>query len=100
MYDISQVIPVGNENAVTKSTIMNFTGFNERLVRDLIQQSETLIINVGDGYFIPNMEDEKDVHFVNIYYNREKNRARTQLKKVKRLKRYAEQTRGQIELPL
>lgn len=56
---IAELIPYGHENAIKRSTLVELTGFTDRDVRDAINKSEDLIINMmdGEGYFRPTPEE-------------------------------------------
>lgn len=63
--DIVSLIPIGYENAITRSELCTLTGLPDRKVRDMIFQArrETPIINLqdGKGYFIPSENDRAHV---------------------------------------
>ena len=56
---VTDHIGIGKESAVTRSTLRLLTGFDDRVIRKAIENSDELIINNGKGYFKPT-EDEID----------------------------------------
>ena len=62
MDNITEVIPYGHENAVTRAELVRRTGETDRVIRDAINKSEELIINLQDGrgYFKP-LPEEADL---------------------------------------
>lgn len=56
---IEEAVPFGHENAVTRSELAVRTGLPDRAIRDAINKSEALIINMqdGKGYFRPLPEE-------------------------------------------
>jgi len=62
IYDVTELIPTGHENAITLAELMGQTDLNERSIRDAISKSHVLIINLqdGKGYFKP-AEDEREL---------------------------------------
>lgn len=61
--DISEYVPIGRENAITRKELLLRTGLNDRQMRDCIKACETLICNLqdGTGYFIPASNEERIV---------------------------------------
>lgn len=57
MYTITNRIPHGQENAITRKELCTQTGLSDRMVRLLIEKArkEYCILNLGDGggYFQP-----------------------------------------------
>lgn len=55
--NITNYIPKGKENAITRKDLCETTGLSDRLVRELISQArrDTVIINLqnGNGYYQP-----------------------------------------------
>lgn len=91
MINISDYIPTGYHNRITREQLERSTGYSDRKIRDLIADSDELIINVDKGYFIPDEKCLKDRELVNYYFNREKKRAETVLKKIRK---YRKMTNG------
>ncbi len=56
--DISSLIPVGYENAISRMNLCIKARMTDRKVRKNIEMSDVLIINLGTGYFIPLDEEE------------------------------------------
>lgn len=87
--ELSELIPVGHENAVTRSFLSGLTGLPDRVLRKMIEEANTFppIINISDGkgYFKPS---PSDTDYVKRFYHQEVNRANKILKKTKRLKAY------------
>lgn len=56
---IAEVIPFGHDNGVSREELIRRTGLPDRLVRDAINKSDALIINLqdGKGYFQPNPDE-------------------------------------------
>lgn len=69
---ILALIPMGSDNAIRRKYLVQISGLSDRKVRDYIHlaRRKIPIINLskGRGYFIPDMNVEKDrkmlVHFV------------------------------------
>lgn len=66
-YIIENVIPIGYKNAISRPILCKKLGINDRTLRMMIEQSNSPIINVGTGYFIPNPNDEKDMRLLHSY---------------------------------
>jgi len=98
MINIATYIPTGYSNRITREQLIVKTGYSDRKIREMIAESEELIINVDKGYFIPDERCLKDRELVNLYFNREKKRAKTVLKKIRK---YIRMTDGkQYRVPL
>lgn len=76
-FDIANSIPVGHGNAVSRKYLASVTGMSDRMVRKAIECSEKPIINLGYGYFIPDMADAVDRSEVAAYCAQERARVRT-----------------------
>lgn len=74
VMDISYYIPVGREKAVSRKDLMKVTGLPDRVIRRMISESAEPIINIGDGYFIPDVTNENDMDFLRKYVQMENNR--------------------------
>ena len=59
MTAIIDAVPYGHDNAVTREELSRRTGLSDRALRDGINKSEELIINLqdGKGYFRPLPEE-------------------------------------------
>lgn len=75
--NIEELIPTGRENAVSRKHLVSITGLNDRIIRQLISDSTAPIVNLGYGYFIPNLEDSVDVSEAHAYVAQERARIRT-----------------------
>lgn len=62
MRNITDIIPRGHENALTRSELVSMTGLSDRAIRELIAQSKEVVLNLcdGQGYFIP-LDNEVDL---------------------------------------
>lgn len=78
---ITEYIPTGRHNAVTRKTLCKLTGLSDRQVRDNIAQARrnTPIINLqdGDGYFIPDPSDKGDMELLQRYVRQEEARLKS-----------------------
>lgn len=61
--DIANYIPMGSKNAISREDLRILTGLDDRTLRDQINKSEELIINLTDGrgYYRPLPEDYPQV---------------------------------------
>lgn len=59
MRQIIDVVPYGHDNAITRAELSCRTGLSDRELRDQINKSKELIINLqdGKGYFKPLPEE-------------------------------------------
>jgi|P1105metagenome_2_1110788.scaffolds.fasta_scaffold02777_12 hypothetical protein len=59
MMTLAEAVPFGHENAVSRSELALRTGMSDRGLRDAINKSEVLILNLqdGKGYFQPLPEE-------------------------------------------
>lgn len=87
---IEELIPHGYNRRVSRGYLQELSGLTDRKVRQEIAQAVEergiMIISADGGYFIP---DQADGLYVDMYCAQERQRARTQAKKAKRLKRLA-----------
>lgn len=84
---ITDYIPYGHEKAVTRETLCQLTGMNDRAVRQRIenaQRSGTVILNLQDGAGYFQSDDIEEMH---LYYRQEKSRALSMLAKQKGIRR-------------
>lgn len=67
MYTITNLIPHGQKNAITRKELCTQTGLSDRMVRLLIEKArkEYCILNLGDGggYFQPE-DTEKELIYI------------------------------------
>lgn len=79
--DITQFIPVGHQNAVTRQMLCMLTGMSDRQVRDMIADArrDTPILNVqnGFGYYIPDINDPVDKMELNRFVQQETHRLKS-----------------------
>lgn len=70
---IIDYIPVGHNNAVSREYLSRVTGMNDRAVRAAIHEArrDTVILNVGGGYYRPDPNDTEDRHEVLRYTRQE-----------------------------
>ena len=63
--NIADFIPVGKENAISRSRLVKLTGLSDRIVRDMIalERRNTAILNLqnGAGYYIPSESDRAEI---------------------------------------
>lgn len=78
---IMNLIPVGHENAVTRQQLCISTGMNDRRIRKAIAEArrENIILNMqdGNGYYIPNMEDDVDKAELKKFVKQEEHRLKS-----------------------
>ena len=76
--NISEFIPVGKENAISRSQLVKLTGLSDRIVRDMIalERRNTAILNLqnGAGYYIPSDSDRAEIE---RYVRQEEARAKS-----------------------
>lgn len=58
---ITDFIPYGKENAVSREYLANMTGLDDRTVRELIEKArkDVPIISLKKGYYLPLVEEER-----------------------------------------
>ena len=97
---IENYIPVGYENAVTLETLMEMTGLSNRQVRDLIANSDELILNLqdGKGYFRFDPQSKAERAFAEQYVAQEKSRGWSVLRRAFRVQNKLKQiqNRGHV----
>lgn len=76
--NIEDLIPTGHAHAITRRELRNLTGMNDRQVRRAVQRmrSSYPVINMGYGYYIPDMDDPEDRTEAKAYLEIEKAKAR------------------------
>ena len=95
MLDISALIPIGRDNAISREQLSKQTGYTDRSCRNLIEEARNdgkLIINLqdGSGYFQISDEDVKDLDTLNLLslqYRQDRARALSILKRNKKLRK-------------
>lgn len=60
-------VPTGHQNAISRKFLSKMTGLNDRQVRQDISDSDLPIINIGNGYYIPDMNDPADISDMRSY---------------------------------
>ena len=79
-FDILDYIPTGSTNAVARVMLRFRTGLRDRQMRKLIHfaRRRIPILNMqdGKGYFIPDMNNEKDIRLLVKYVRQEESRLR------------------------
>ncbi len=84
MLDLETLIPVGHDNPVTRQQLIKKTGLPDRLIRSAIEHSDLPIINVGNGYYIVDKDDEVDLAEQAEYIADERSRIRAIEEKLRR----------------
>ena len=63
--NIADFIPVGKDNAISRSQLVKLTGLSDRIIRDMIalERRNTAILNLqnGAGYYIPSESEKADL---------------------------------------
>ena len=61
---ITDFIPYGKENAVSREYLANMTGLDDRTVRELIEKArkDVPIISLKKGYYLPLVEEERRMY--------------------------------------
>lgn len=89
MLNILDYIPVGHKNPITRAMLSAKTGLNDRQNRALIEQTwvkeKKAIINdeEGNGYYVVDPNDPKDVRHLMIYIAKTEARVRSLNDKLK-----------------
>lgn len=76
---VSEIIPYGHENAITRAELATRLGESDRVIRAGINKSEELIINLqdGKGYFKPLPEERHLVKaWIKLFESRVKDESR------------------------
>ena len=81
---ITDFIPKGHENAVSRVYLRTVTHLTDRKVRELIADSEEPIFSFNGGYF--RHKSKKDLPYEEDYLRKEAARAKTLAKKVKQIR--------------
>ena len=79
---ITDYIPKGYANAISRKSLSAKTGLKDRVVRNLIEEArrDTIIIsnNDGSGYWIyPDNPTEEEKHLLSKYVKAQENRAKS-----------------------
>lgn len=81
---ISEYIPKGHDNRVSREYLRSITHMNDRKIREEIAESEEPIFSFNGGYF--RHKNKKDIPYEEDYLRKEAARAKTLNRKVKALK--------------
>ena len=81
---LESIIPVGRNRAVSRETLCKIMNADDRVVRSLISYSSKPIINLGEGYFVPDMDDYEDVRLLGVYVAKEQERIHSLTEKLNR----------------
>ena len=104
--DMTQYVPRGYRNGISRDSLRELTGFRDREMRKCIewtnQHIETVYSYNGRYFLYGGREDD---YYCKHYYNTERNRAITQNQKVRRMRgmwgeKKQDQTPGQLSLDL
>lgn len=83
-------IPHGSENAISREELCGWLGYSDRIIRRSIEEAITdrgvLIINVGNGYFIPT-DSAEDRACMETYFRAESAKARSIFRRLKAVRR-------------
>lgn len=87
MNNIVDMIPCGHENAVTRAELARLTGESDRSIRDSINRSDELVINLQDGrgYFKPLPEE---AHLVEEWIMIMRSRVREENRRIRLARRW------------
>lgn len=79
--NITDYIPIGHENAISRRDLARMTGLGDRQMRHCIKMArrETPILNLQDGagYFRPDTADETDKVLLRAFLKQEESRAKS-----------------------
>lgn len=79
--EILDYIPTGSRNAIRRDALARMSGLDDRAMREAIHAARRRIpiINLsnGDGYYIPDMNVEKDREALKHYVKQEENRLKS-----------------------
>ena len=81
---ISEYIPKGHENRVSRAYLRSITHMTDRKIREEIAESEEPIFSFNGGYF--RHKSKKDLPYEEDYLRKETARAKTMAKKVKQIR--------------
>lgn len=81
---ISEFIPKGHDNAVSRTYLRTITHMSDRKVREEIAESEEPIFSYNGGYF--RHKNKKDLPYEEDYLRKEAARAKTMAKKVQQIR--------------
>lgn len=88
---ITDYIPTGRENAVSKQFLASISGLNERKVRAQISNARRhgicIIYRFDGGYYMPDLTKADDLAELNHFLNAERKRAREILLNVRKIRK-------------
>lgn len=90
MQMIIDLIPLGHENAISRTRLSRMTGLDDRTVRRVIgelNEAGNVILNSGEGYF--RYDAETDRYYLEHYLAVEKGRVRTLNRKLMKMRKAA-----------
>ena len=99
--DMTRFIPRGYQNGVSREELRRRTGLSDRKIREYIEwtsENVETIYSYNGRYFL--YGGSTDRWYCKLYYQREKSRAHTQIRKVRRMGRMWEENDipGQIDM--
>ena len=89
MADIVELIPYGHENAISRKELSAVSGLRDRKMREEIEKATRggeIIINLDSGYF--RYKDERDLPYLEAYYNREMARGWSNINKCRAIRKF------------
>lgn len=95
--DITEYIPMGIENAITRKELQDLLHIPDRDIRLLIQEArkETPILSVGKGYFRPRSDNPEDVRAIRKWIVVERSRAKSIIKGLKSAEEFLDMAEGE-----
>ena len=83
-------IGMGKENAIQRPANKSTDRALRKLISEANEEGRVVIINVGNGIYIPRPWDEDEMRELNEYVNKEKSRARQIFRKAVRMRKAAD----------
>lgn len=84
---VLNVMPIGFDNRLSRKALSGICNLSDRQVRkaieEIVQSGQAIIINMKKGYFIPNLKNEKDKKYYNLFISQEQSRITNLQKKMK-----------------
>lgn len=81
---ITEFIPKGHQNAVSRQYLKSITHMTDRQIRREIAESEEPVFSCEGGYF--RHKNKSDIPYEESYYRQESARANAMRRKVRRIK--------------
>ena len=88
-------VPEGRKNAISRADLRLISSMEDRTMRRQISNSEKLIINNGDGYYIPTPQDYMDVR---MWTQTEWSRIRDEIRRVRKGEQWLEEMDAMCDL--